>query len=178
MSLQGGGFSPGETVTLSMVLSGSRLSLGTTTADASGRINASVNAPVSLASGYQGGVEALGASPSGSGLLLISIIRVVESATEDTDGDGVPDICDNCSGTPNPDQHDTDRDGYGNACDADLDNNGIVNTLDLALLRNAFGRSGDALAADLDSNFVVNTIDLAMLRARFGLPPGPAFRRP
>ena len=35
----------------------------------------------------------------------------------DTDGDGVGDACDNCKGTPNADQRDTDGDGVGDACD-------------------------------------------------------------
>ena len=34
------------------------------------------------------------------------------------DGDGVPDAADNCPGTANPDQADTDTDGTGNACDS------------------------------------------------------------
>jgi hypothetical protein len=34
----------------------------------------------------------------------------------DTDGDGVPDILDNCPLTPNPDQRDSDFDGVGDAC--------------------------------------------------------------
>ncbi len=33
------------------------------------------------------------------------------------DGDGVPDALDNCPGTANPDQSDTDHDGTGDACD-------------------------------------------------------------
>jgi RNA polymerase sigma factor (sigma-70 family) len=35
------------------------------------------------------------------------------------DGDGVPDVLDNCSSVPNPDQRDDDHDGYGDACDYD-----------------------------------------------------------
>ena len=31
-----------------------------------------------------------------------------------------------------------DSDGYGNACDADLDNSGLVNFLDLQMMRTAF----------------------------------------
>lgn len=36
---------------------------------------------------------------------------------DDADGDGVPDINDNCPTTPNPDQADSDGDGEGDACD-------------------------------------------------------------
>lgn len=35
----------------------------------------------------------------------------------DTDGDGIPDVIDNCPLVPNPDQRDTDGDGVGDACD-------------------------------------------------------------
>ena len=35
----------------------------------------------------------------------------------DTDGDGVLDSNDNCPENPNPDQEDSDLDGFGNACD-------------------------------------------------------------
>lgn len=36
---------------------------------------------------------------------------------EDSDGDGVGDVCDNCPGTRNPSQKDSDRDGVGDMCD-------------------------------------------------------------
>ena len=38
-------------------------------------------------------------------------------ATDDSDGDGVPDNIDNCPNTPNPSQADSDEDGVGNACE-------------------------------------------------------------
>jgi len=39
---------------------------------------------------------------------------------EDVDQDGVVDWCDNCTGTANRNQADSDRDGYGNHCDGDF----------------------------------------------------------
>ncbi len=35
----------------------------------------------------------------------------------DSDHDGIPDMCDNCPGTPNPSQVDSDFDGVGDECD-------------------------------------------------------------
>ena len=43
----------------------------------------------------------------------------------DTDSDGVGDLCDNCLQEPNPDQRDSDCDGSGDACDSDNDNDNI-----------------------------------------------------
>jgi len=42
----------------------------------------------------------------------------------DTDNDGIPDVSDNCPGTPNSNQADCDNDGIGNVCDPDPDANG------------------------------------------------------
>jgi hypothetical protein len=48
----------------------------------------------------------------------------------DTDGDGVGDDIDNCTATANPLQEDYDHDGIGNACDDDLDGDGVTDTED------------------------------------------------
>ena len=43
---------------------------------------------------------------------------------EDSDGDGIGDLCDNCVNQKNTDQKDTDADGKGDVCDDDIDNDG------------------------------------------------------
>jgi len=58
----------------------------------------------------------------------------------DSDGDGVPDICDNCMAAPNLNQRDRDGDGAGDECDvcpdlpdpeqADLDRDGLGDECD------------------------------------------------
>ena len=46
----------------------------------------------------------------------------------------MPDIADNCLLVPNPSQLNSDipPDAYGNACDADIDNDGVVDGFDFA----------------------------------------------
>jgi hypothetical protein len=89
----------------------------------------------------------------------------------DTDRDGIADATDNCTLIVNWLQVDADHDGYGNACDADFDQNGIVDSADRAQLEASLG-STDRLN-DLDGNGVVDAADLAILNSLFGLPPGP-----
>lgn len=90
----------------------------------------------------------------------------------DTDLDNVPDECDNCTLVANPSQCDTDGDGFGNLCDADLNNNGTVNFTDLGLLKSVY------LTADPDADFncngVVNITDLGLLKTMMYSTPGPS----
>ncbi|NNF17147.1 MAG: hypothetical protein HKN70_10395 [Gammaproteobacteria bacterium] len=92
----------------------------------------------------------------------------------DSDGDGVADDLDNCVLVANPDQRDTHGDGYGNLCDPDLNNDGIVNFLDLSEFSNSFLAVGPDLDADFNGDELVNFGDLPILQQYFLGPPGPS----
>jgi len=54
----------------------------------------------------------------------------------DTDGDGVSDSFDNCKYVPNKDQSDINHNGIGDACDPDIDGDGVLNKNDPRLHMN------------------------------------------
>ncbi|NND58791.1 MAG: S8 family serine peptidase, partial [Gammaproteobacteria bacterium] len=95
----------------------------------------------------------------------------------DDDTDGVPNACDNCLNVANPSQCDTNGDGFGNHCDADLNNNGITNSFDLNIMRSNFGSTSHP-DSDLNCNGITNSFDLVMMRNMFGQPPGPSGLNP
>ncbi|HVH07594.1 MAG TPA: TIGR03790 family protein [Myxococcota bacterium] len=112
---------------------------------------------------------------------LMTIAQPATARSADQDGDGVPDATDVCRDLPNPDQRDTDGDGFGNLCDADVDNDGRITT--------SWGRAdrpGDieriALAAqnfaydanyDLDGDGKVTKRDVSLAQVSAFLRPGP-----
>ena len=90
----------------------------------------------------------------------------------DTDKDGAFDHEDNCTLLPNPDQVDTDGDGYGNRCDGDFDNDGFVGMDDLST---ALGHlnTQDALF-DINGDGWVGMDDVVLLLGFLNSPPGPS----
>ncbi|MDJ0867078.1 MAG: hypothetical protein QNK03_13295 [Myxococcota bacterium] len=100
--------------------------------------------------------------------------------TEGVDGDGdlVSDAADNCVELANPQQRDSNRDGYGNRCDADYDGNGAVGISDFNVLRAQFGRTAEDAGfdpdVDADGNGAIGIADFSVLRAFFGAAPGPS----
>jgi len=94
----------------------------------------------------------------------------------DADGDGVADDHDNCTLESNFDQRDSNGEGYGNACDPDLNNDGIVNFGDLAKMKSVFFTAN--ADADLNGDGVVNFADLARLKTLFFKSPGPSAKAP
>ncbi len=135
------------------------------------------------------------ASPSGrasspSGLRVLSgFWATARGAAEDSDGDGVIDRDDNCTLVPNADQADVnagqDDDAslagiqhYGDACDADLDDDGSVGPSDFfGVFRPCLGQPASApgcAVADLDADGVVGPADFfSTLRPALGSVPGP-----
>jgi hypothetical protein len=93
-------------------------------------------------------------------------------AVIDSDDDGVEDEADNCILVANADQRDTDGDGFGNLCDADLNNDCIVNYADLDEMKVLF--FGADPSADLTGDGRVDFADLGVMKSLFFQPPGPS----
>lgn len=104
--------------------------------------------------------------------LVVIWLPLSGNAAVDSDNDGIPDIDDNCIEIENNNQRDSNADGFGNVCDADLDNNNIVGVSDLGLFKAAFGTT--SADADFDGNGIVSVADIAIFKTLFGKAPGPA----
>jgi hypothetical protein len=119
----------------------------------------------------------------------------------DADGDRRPDLFDNCIAAANFLQNDADGDGFGNACDADIDGDLMVGDTDVAAVRSCLGADlaydspigepgddegvnppDDGLMAlkmrceamDLDDDTRVGPEDESIAVRTLGLPPGPS----
>jgi hypothetical protein len=96
----------------------------------------------------------------------------------DTDGDSVPDAYDNCTTRANGpalgayNQADTDGDGFGNNCDADYDQGGVVLGGDFSALLGGFGSANANL--DLTGDGLILGDDFSYLLVSFGQVPGPS----
>jgi len=102
-----------------------------------------------------------------------------EALALDSDGDGVEDGSDNCLTEANAGQEDADEDGYGNACDADLDNNGWVDASDFLIFGECQNRPGQGaragcFIADFNGDHRVNSLDFMLFEMMWGMPPGPS----
>lgn len=102
-------------------------------------------------------------------LLLYSCITGLANAA-DLDADGIADAVDNCISAKNSDQTDTDKDGYGNRCDPDFNNDARIDFSDQAFLKQRmFG--ADQLT-DLNNDGKTDFADLAIMKSMFFESPG------
>jgi hypothetical protein len=104
-------------------------------------------------------------------------------SSPDSDSDGVPDAFDNCTTVANGPllaapaaacnaQQDADLDGYGNPCDADINNDGGVGLSDINDILAALGTAGGP--ADLNCDGGVGLSDVNDGLAALGTAPGPS----
>ncbi|MFK7888347.1 MAG: hypothetical protein AB8G16_15915 [Gammaproteobacteria bacterium] len=106
------------------------------------------------------------------GAVVLATFEGAASLTFDSDGDGIDDLQDNCTYSANASQYDSNGDGFGNACDGDVNDDCIVNGVDLAVFRlNYFTPFPDI---DFNGDGIPGIIDLGLLRTFFFQPPGPS----
>ncbi len=116
---------------------------------------------------------------------LMTIPRASEGRNSDRDNDGVTDSVDNCSAIPNPQQRDTNGDGFGNICDADVDGDGIVTTSwgeiypltqcgDVEWIGLAVQNGKYDPNYDLNGDGMVNDLDVSIAALNLFLAPGPS----
>ncbi len=103
------------------------------------------------------------------GLALGAPATIVRAEATDPDLDRVQQAVDNCPFHSNAPQRDTDKDGHGNRCDPDLDNNGVVGISDFVIASAAYGSNESDPRwnphADIDGDGVVGAFDATFVQA-------------
>lgn len=105
-------------------------------------------------------------------MTAFGLLLAAPAWAQDSDGDGVDDVHDNCTAVANPGQIDSNYDGYGNACDADIWNDGTVDDVDFEIFSKYYGTTYPH--ADLNGDGAVGGSDYLVLASQYGGPPGPS----
>jgi len=109
--------------------------------------------------GGNGEIQSIGRCPNGSGGARNTNTYTTANPSPhapnncpiDTDGDGVPDVTDNCQFVANPDQANFDGDSMGDACDPDDDNDGQSDADEIACGSNPMDASSKSTDTDNDN---------------------------
>jgi hypothetical protein len=142
------------------------------------RIVARGDAAHSVLSARDGRRDANGMPPLASSIVDAQGVALVSAwinglgSCNDADNDQADDARDNCTNAANTGQLDGDADGYGNICDADLNNSGLVTAADYTIFR-ARLNTGDPVA-DLNGSGLVTAADYTVFRTRLNTAPGPS----
>ena len=103
----------------------------------------------------------------------------------DRDGDGIDNSRDNCSDIPNPRQTDSDGDGFGNRCDADVDDDGVVTSSwgalpygDVERITLSARSNVYVPTHDLNTDGIIDAVDVAIAHLYLFLSPGPSGKHP
>lgn len=123
----------------------------------------------------------------GAGMLTFALSTTAYAGvgcSSDVDSDGVCDAVDNCLNVPNPGQRDDDLDGYGNICDADLNQDCIVGGADAGFISGnwlvtppwvpnpvANGTSG---SFDINEDNIIGGADVGFISGNWLGPAGPS----
>jgi len=94
---------------------------------------------------------------------------IPDALDPDCNGNGIPDACDLASGFSVDYDHDGIPDECG--CAADLNDDGMVNGSDLAILLAFWGTVSTFPRADIDRDQIITGSDLAILLAAWGICP-------
>lgn len=105
-------------------------------------------------------------------LVMAGALLAGEARAVDGDSDGVEDSQDNCTQHYNPLQIDADCDTYGNACDPDFNNDGVVDGTDFGLWL-PLGSTDPRKDMAPPFNGVSDTADYDRLVEFFGTSVGP-----
>lgn len=110
------------------------------------------------------------------------ITEISMTLIPDADGDGEPNSTDNCGEFANPEQVDSNGDGFGNFCDADYNNDGVVDPVDFIIFSQHWSRTcaHPFFDPDIDQeygttrpgNCVIGPSDFVMLSATWGSMSG------
>ena len=106
--------------------------------------------PICVGSLIYSGIIEWSADCNGDG--LVDYGQILDGTLEDTNNDGVPNVCDPCIG--------------------DLNGDGVVGPPDLGILLAVWGTDGgDIVAADINGDGTVNASDLGPLLGAWGACP-------